>query len=371
METLSLRTLNRATLARQHLLERAALPALTMIERLGGMQAQLAMPPFVGLWSRLRNFQRTELSRLIETRQVLRATLMRATLHLFSANDYVTFRTTIQAALDAAGADIAKQRGGPAFDRAQLLELARGFIAQQPRSFAAISAMLTKAYPEHDIGALRYTVRTQLPLVQVPTESVWSFPGNPSFTLAEPWLGRAIDAAPHLHALARRYLAAFGPASVADVQTWSGLAKLKDVFAELRPELVVYRDEQRRELFDLQDMPLPAEHMPAPVRFLPEFDTILLAHRKRTRVIADAHRAKVFLPGLRVAATVLMDGFVAGVWSVEEKKGRATLSVELFKEPSAGEGAAMVAEAEQLIRFIAPTAMEHMVQYASLSSFES
>jgi hypothetical protein len=368
METLSLRALNRATLARQHLLERAALPALTMVERLVGMQAQLPQPPFVGLWSRLADFQRAELADLIVARTVVRATLMRATLHLFSADDYVIFRSTMQAALDAAGADIARRRGGEPFDRAQLLDLAREFIAQQPRSFAEISALLAEAFPAHDIGALRYTVRTQLPLVQVPTESAWSYPGNPSFTLAEPWIERQIEREPQLHALVRRYLAAFGPASAADMQTWSGLAKLKDVFAELRPELVVYRDEQKRELFDLPDAPHPTEDSYAPVRFLPEFDNVLLAHSKRTRIIADEHRARVFLPGLRVAATVLVDGFVTGAWNVEEKKGHATLSVELFKELSAADRAALLEEAEQLVRFIAPSATAHMVQWRSQDS---
>ncbi|NJM06018.1 winged helix DNA-binding domain-containing protein [Candidatus Gracilibacteria bacterium] len=363
MVTLSLRALNRATLARQLLLTRADLPAIEAIEHLIGMQAQLAMPPFVGLWSRLANFQRAELAELLAERQVVRATLMRATLHLISTHDYVKFRTTIQPVLDAAGADIATRRGGAAFDRMQLLQLAYDFIAAQPRTFAEISAMLAAALPEHDIGALRYTVRTQLRLLQVPTGGEWSYPGNPAFTLAEPWLGRQLDSQERLHELARRYLAAFGPATVADMQTWSGLAKLKEVFAELRAELVVYHDEQRRELFDLSTIHLPDEKTPAPVRFLPEFDNILLAHSKRTRIVADEHRTKVFLPGLRVAATVLIDGFVAGIWKVEENKRRATLTITLFKEPSLDERTALLEEAEQLVRFITPTAVERVVQY--------
>ena len=128
-----------------------------------------------------------------------------------------------------------------------------------------------------------------------------------------------------------RYLAAFGPASATDMQTWSGLAKLKDAVETLRPELVVYRDEQNREIFDLPDMPLPDADTPAPVRFLPEFDNLLLSHTKRTRVMADAYRSKVYLPGLRVAATILVDGFVAGTWTIEQKKGGATLTIVPFE----------------------------------------
>src|SRR5262245_32192010 len=240
---LKLRDLNRATLARQMLLEREPLSATSAIERLVGLQAQLALPPYVGLWTRLRDFSQASLSSPIESRQIIKATLMRATLHLFTADDYVRFRTTLQPALEQAGPAIAQRRRVD-FDRAKLMAAARRFIGEKPRTFAEISDMVTKLMPDKDVGAMRYTVRTHLPLVQVPVAGGWSYSNKPEFTLAESWIGRAVSPKENLLDFVRRYLSAFGPASVTDAQTWSGL-KLKDAFEELRSELKIYRDEGR------------------------------------------------------------------------------------------------------------------------------
>jgi hypothetical protein len=352
---LTLRELNRATLARQILLAREALPIPAAVERLAGMQAQLSSAPFVGLWTRLTDFQRAELVKLIESRQIVKATWVRATLHLLTAADYVHFRTTLQPLLEDASAEIAKRRGGE-FDRDHVLKEARAFIGEAPRSFAEISAMLEALLPDVDVGSMRYTVRTHVPMVQVPTSSAWCYPGNPQFALADAWLGQPMDAKADFRALFFRYLAAFGPASATDMQTWSGLAKLKDAVEALKPELVVYRDEQNREVYDLPDMPIPDGDTPAPERFLPEFDNLLLSHSKRTRVLADEYRSKVYLPGLRVAATILVDGFVRGRWTVEKKKGVAALTIEPFAALTAQNRAALNGEAERLIRFMEPDA---------------
>ena len=155
----------------------------------------------------------------------------------------------------------------------------------------------------------------------------WSYPGNPQFALAEAWLGRPIAAEERSAGLVCRYLAAFGPATVQDMQTWSGFPKLKDAIAEFKADLRIYRDERGRELLDLPDLPLPDPDTPAPVRFLPEYDNLLLSHQNRTRVIPDKYHAHVFLTGLRVAATILVDGFVAGAWKIEKAKGTATLVI--------------------------------------------
>jgi hypothetical protein len=349
--TLTLRDLNRATLSRQLLLQRAALPVPAAVERLVGLQAQLAQPPYIGLWTRLRGFTRDDLAREIEARQVVRATLMRATLHLFGAKDYLRLRGTLQPALEGASEAIAKQRG-QTLDTDAILAAARAYIGETPRTFAEISAHFIEQMPSLDIGAVRYTIRTRLPLVQLPTADPWSFPGNPRFTLADRWLGAPIPTDEHLRELILRYLAAFGPAGVTDMQTWSGLGKLKSVFDELRPALRVYRDEGRRDLFDLPDMPPPDADLPAPVRFLPEFDNLLLSHSNRTRVIADEHRGKVYLPGLRVAATFLVDGFVAGVWKTERRKGDAALIVQPFAPLAPETHTALLDEGERLMRFV-------------------
>ncbi len=360
---LSTRELNRATLARQMLLHRENQSVPAAIERLVGLQAQLPLPPYIGLWSRLRDFSRKDLASLIENRTVVKGTLMRATLHLVTADDFVRFRTTLQSMLTSAAGTIAKRRGSAA-DLRTVLEAAKGYIAEKPRTFADISKMLSEFRPGEDVGAMRYAVRTQVPLVQVPIADGWSYPGNPSFTLAESWIGRPVSGEDNVKDLVLRYLAGFGPASPNDFQTWSGL-KAKEVFDELKPGLQVYRDEKRKELFDLPDVPLPSGDTPAPVRFLPEFDNLLLSHANRARVLADEHRAKVFLPGLRVRGTVLVDGFVAGAWRIEKAKDAVTLLIEPFGTLSPQDRDALVEEGEALVRFVEAKATSVEVRFDS------
>ncbi len=362
---LNLRELNRATLARQMLLAREGLSVTAAIERLGGMQAQLASAPFVGLWTRLKDFKREDLAAAIESKAVVKATMMRATLHLCSTEDYLRLRATLQPVLSEARDTIIKQRGGD-FDRDKLLTQARKFIAEKPRTFAEISEWLALLMPDQDVGALRYTVRTHLSLVQVPISGGWSYPGKPEFTLAESWIGRKIATKDDLPELVRRYLTAFGPASVNDMQTWSGfkLPLLKETFEKLKPELQSYRDERKRELFDLAGTSLPDENTPAPIRFLPEFDNLLLSHNKRHRIVADEHRSRVYLPALRVAATILIDGFVGGVWKVEKTKTAATLMIEPFDKLAKKDRATLIEEGELLVRFIEPSARSFEIRFA-------
>lgn len=363
MAILTLRDLNRATLARQLLLERVSMPIPAAIEQLVGLQAQIPMPPYIGLWTRLYDFQRKDLARLIDEKIIVRATFLRGTLHLFTAQDYLHFRTTLQPVLSAGAEAITKSRGVE-LDIDHLLTIARQYLTEKPRTFAEITAMFTDLMPDIDAGSIRYTVRMNLPMIQVPVSSGWGYPATPQFTLADAWLGQSIPQDDNLRALIFRYLAAFGPASVTDLQTWSGLGKLKDSVEKLRPELRTYRDETKRELFDLPDIELPNAEMPAPVRFLPEFDNVLLSHSNRTRVIADIHRPKVYLPGLRVAATFLVDGFVAGVWKVEKKKQVATLMMDPFAALTPETRAALAEEAEHLVRFIEPDAKSFEVQFS-------
>jgi hypothetical protein len=372
---LTLRELNRATLARQMLLDEPAgggpttATVTAAIERLVGLQAQQASAPYVGLWTRLAGFDRDDLAAAIDVRSVVKATLMRGTLHLATAADYPWLRRAIQPALAAAADSIATRRGGKGgFDPAEILAAGRRFFAEEPHTYAELSAMLSELHPDVDIGSMRYTVRTHLPLVQVPTDTRWSYPGQPRFTLADDWLDREIPVEEpeegDLRTLVTRYLAAFGPASVTDIQTWSGLPKLKEPIERFKHDLVVYRDEQRRELLDLPGAPLPDGDSPAPERFLPEFDGLLLSHQKRTRVVADEHRKRVYLPALRVSATFLVDGFVAGTWKVEKAKGTATLVVDPFAPLAKASRDSLVDQAERLVRFVEPAAKTHGVRLA-------
>jgi len=361
----SLRELNRTNLARQHLLQRTDVPVGEVVERLVALQAQLAQAPYVGLWTRLADFARDDLAGEIEDRRIVKATFLRGTLHLLTADDYLRFRPCLQPVLTSALEEIVQQRGA-VVDVARLVGAVREFMAEQPRSFAEITTLLTGLVPDGDPGAMRYAVRTHLAMVQVPVQKRWSFPGNPQFTLAEGWLGTPLPTAELLPELVKRYLAAFGPATVKDMETWSYLSDLRPVVEALRPELVVYRAEhsRRSELFDLPDLPILPADTAAPVRFLPEFDNLLLAHQDRTRVVAKAHRSKVYLPGLRVAATILIDGFVAGVWTTERVKQTATLVVTPFEPLSTKVRAALTEEGERLVRFIEPDAKSYEVKIA-------
>lgn len=348
-----------------------------MIERLIGLQAQLAQPPFVGLWTRITSFRADDLARSINDRGVVKATLMRATLHLCSARDYPWLRAAVQPALTAAAEQIAKQRKAGPIDKEELLDAARRFLADEPRTYAEITGMLEALKPGSDAGAMRYSVRTHLPLVQVPTDSRWCYPSSPAWALAESWLGKRVSVEPKADSaakLVKRYLSAFGPATAKDFETWSYLPNGRALFDELRDQLVVYHDEKKRELFDVPESEppaavgatalLPSGEEPAPVRFLPEFDNVLLSYEKRSRVVPDEFRKGVFLPGLRIAATYLVDGYVAGSWKTESKNGTATLALTSFKSLDKATRGQVVEEGEALSRFMDPEARRYEVVFA-------
>jgi hypothetical protein len=343
-DVLTLRDLNRATLARQLLLAREALAPVEAVERLGGLQAQEAKPAFTALWTRLEGFERAQLHAALTSGDVVRATMMRATLHMVSAADYAALRATLQPMLTGAMEGILRQRGDVDLDR--VLPAARALLEERPRTFNDLRAELAERFPEHEIRALGYAVRMQLPLLMVPTEDRWSFPADARFALATAKLAGA-DAP----ALIRRHLAAFGPAGAADVQAWSGLKGLKDALEGMRDELVELKH-GRRTLYDLPDAPRPGEDAPAPPRLLPEFDSLLLAHQDRTRVIADDRRKALATKNLRVQATFLVDGFVAGSWAVERKRGAATLTLSAFEPLAKDVKDQLAAEAEALLRFL-------------------
>jgi hypothetical protein len=349
---LTLRELNRATLARQMLLEREDTSALRAVERLAGLQAQVASPPYVGLWTRLQDFRREDLTRLMEERRVVRATLMRATLQLMSAEDYLLLRPALQPALTRSMRSIAGKRlEGLDIDR--LVVAAREYFDEEPRTFADLRPLLSELEPERDQSALAYAVRTNLPLVQVPSGGVWGYSGKPPFTTPEWWLGRSPTGSEDPRDLIRRYLAAFGPATVRDVQTWSGRTQLKQPMEGLKGELRVFRDEAGNELLDLPGAPLPQGDIPAPPRFVPDYDNLVLSHADRGRVISDEHRKKVFLSAARVRATFLIDGFVRGAWKIERNRKMATLQIEPFEPLSTEDRATLGDEGERLVRFVA------------------
>ena len=227
---------------------------------------------------------------------------------------------------------------------------ARDALASGPRTLGELADAGAAVEPDREDAARRYIVRTHLPLVQVAEGGKWGFGNAPPYVLAE------TDDDGDIGDLVRRYLAAFGPASVKDVQAWAGFAGLRGPIGELRDELVTYRDPDGVELLDLPGAPLPDAAIPAPVRLIPEYDNLVLGHANRRRIIADEHKPAVFIGAGRVRATILVDGFVAGTWRIERAGARATLRIEPFRKLSAAHREKLAGEGERLLAWAEPDA---------------
>jgi hypothetical protein len=342
------------------LLEREQVGVPEAVQRLAGMQAQEPKHPYIGLWTRVAGFENAALRAALLEREVVRATLMRSTLHLMTATDYAALRMALQPPMSVAKRVLGARAEG--LDVEAVLPAARRLLTGRPLGFDEIRRQLQVEFPDVNDRALGYAVRTLLPLVMVASgEGRWGFPRVADFALAEEWLGGPIAAAADPAALVRRYLAAFGPASAADVQSWSGVGALKGVLHGMRDDLEVLGDERGRELYDLPGAPRPDADVPAPPRFLPEFDNLVLAHDDRSRLIADAHRPLVTTKNLRVRATFLLDGIVAGTWTIEVKRKVATLRLAPFGTIAKRALEPLVEEGEALVRCAEPEAAGHAV----------
>ncbi len=358
---ISVRALNRATLARQLLLTRHTIKPVTAIERLAGLQAQVPRPPFVGLWSRVERFTRESLVRSIERRDVVRGTMMRGTIHLVSRADFIAWRRALQPMLTRAMVSVLRTRT-TGLDSTALIDAARARFEEEPCTFADLREHLAARFPTLDERAMGYLVRMQLPLVQTPSPGApWAYPSSASFALAESWLDEPLFKDPDPQPLARRYLAAFGPASGKDFQIWSGLQGGRQLLETMRPTLRVFKDDEGRELFDLPKAPRPDPDEEAPVRFLPEFDNLLLAYDDRRRIIATEHRRLVITKNLLIPATFLVDGLVAGTWTVERKTREARLVLKPLGTLSARHRRALQSEGAALLRFVEPDAESYAV----------
>jgi hypothetical protein len=351
---LGLRALNRATLERQMLLRRQTLPAEEAIEHLVGMQAQAPNPPYVGLWTRLEGFHPDQLARLILERRAVRVALMRNTVHLVFARDCLKLRPLMQPVIDLGlYANRANRAGVEGVDVEALSAAGRALLEERPRTASELGVLLRERWPESAAASLARAVRHLVPLVQVPPRGVWGMSGQTTHTTVEAWLGRPLDPDPSPEEMVVRYLGAFGPAGVKDVQIWSGLTRLGEVVDRLRPRLSTFRDEHGRELFDLPDAPRPDTDTPAPPRFLPEFDNLILSHADRARAIADDYRRALASRNGMVPATFLVDGFVRGTWKTQRTRRKATLVIEPFEHLTKKDREALAEEGERLLRFMA------------------
>jgi Winged helix DNA-binding domain len=345
--------LNRALLERQMLLRRQKLSAFDAIERLVGMQAQVPQAPYIGLWTRLEDFRPDELSGLISDRRAVRSSLMRATIHLVTDRDFLTLRPAVQPVLDRdvyRNATYGKEHLA-GLDVDAVLRAGKALLEERSRTAAELRRSLGPRWPGRDAAALAYAVRGLLPLVHVPPRGLWGESGPVALSTAESWLGQSVASVRGPGETILRYLAAFGPATVADARTWSGLGGLRDVFERLRPRLVSFRDEHGRELFDVPGAPLPDPETPAPPRFLSHFDNALLSHADRTRIISDEHRKALFEdPMMR---GVLLDGFACGTWKAERTRGKVTLMIQQFERLSKADRDTLADEGERLLRLVA------------------
>jgi Winged helix DNA-binding domain len=335
------------------LLRRHEVSAFEAIEHLVGLQAQAPDPPYVGLWTRLAGFLPEALSRMILDRQAVRVALMRNTLHLVTAEDCLKLRPLVQPIIGRNLYSGNPQRAAvEKIDAAELIAAGRTLLEEQPLTAGKLGGLLRERWPDQDPAALARAIRNLVPLVQVPPRGVWGESGPAAHTTVEAWLGRGMDPDPSPEEMVVRYLGAFGPASVKDAQTWSGLSRLREVFERLRPRLRTFSDQEGTELFDLPDAPRPDPEVPAPVRFVAAFDNLILSHADRSRVIAAEHRRAIASRNGMVPATFLVDGFVRGTWKVVRERGEATLEIGPFEHLPKQDREGLAEEGERLLEFV-------------------
>jgi hypothetical protein len=337
------RELNRALLARQLLLERAKLPIPRALGRVGGIQAQYAPSSYVGLWSRLAGLERGDLTRALERRTVVQGTLMRVTIHLVSARDYPLMTAAVKEARRASWLK-ARRNVDPSMVEAAA-ERVRSLLADGPRPRGELVRELgVDSQVWNGVGMY-------VDLLRIPPSGTWEQRRADLYALAEHWIEYK-PAAPEAGAehLLKRYLGAFGPASLKDAANWAGLhpSALAPVAERLR--LRRFRDERGAELLDLPGAPLPDPDTPAPVRFLPWWDATTLVHARRTQILPERHRPLVFNTKTpHSTATFLVDGRVAGKW--EEERGR--VRVEPFERLPSAVRRELDDESERLAAFLA------------------
>jgi hypothetical protein len=345
MRTLDRRALNRATLARQFLLDRSDRSPLEAVDHLVGLQAQAPLAPYVALWSRLVDFRPQSLAEPVADGRAMRVTVMRATIHLVTAADARGLRPLLQSMLERRFFSSPYARNLVGVDLADVNARARELFAGGPLTRPQLSKGLQRWWPDRDPASLAYAVTFQVPLMHVPPRGVWGRTGPVAYS---PY--QTDDSTVDIGAVVKRYLGAFGPASVRDVQAWCGLTRLGEVVQRLGRDLETFRDEHGVELYGLPDAPRPDPDTPAPPRFLPEYDNVLLSHADRSRVNPDGHPVPL-LPGNGAAAgTVLIDGCFRATWRLDRE--RRTVRVAPMGRLTRTERSDVTRQAHGLARFV-------------------
>jgi hypothetical protein len=351
-DVLTDRALNRATLQRQLLLERASMSAIEAVDRLVGLQAQVPRDPYVALWSRLEHFTPAGIVDGMLQRDLVRIVVMRGTIHLVTADDALRIPPLMRPVLDM---ELQRHSEHKTIltdaDLGPVLRFARKLLAQ-PQTGPRLRAALAERFGEENAAALAYACRNHLALVQVPPRGLWRQSRQVTLATAESWLGRPLETRPSLDALALRYLAVFGPASVADLAAWTRLTGLRAAVDRLRSQLREFKSESGRQLWDLPDAPRPDPEVEAPVRFLPEYDNVLLSHADRARFHDGSDIGRLWRRDGLGIGSVLHDGVVRAAWTFETDN--RTPHVRVSHLPSLPKRARQAIEAEgrELLRFL-------------------
>jgi len=359
---LSTRVLNRALLTRQHLLDRRDLPERDVVEHLVGLHAQIPVGPYVALWSRLESYRPEPLSTMVTERELVRTALMRSTIHLVTAQDCLALRPLVQPVLDRdLYQNSSHKKVVQGLDLDAVVEHGLALLDERPRTPSELGKALHERWPDRKPDTLAYAVRNLAPLVQIPPRGTWGGTGRTTHAAARTWLGRPVEEAPSVERMILRYLAAFGPASVADAQAWCGLTRLSEIFDRMRPQLRTYLDESGKELFDVPEAELPDPDVPAQPRFLPEFDNVFLSHAKRDRIIPEGrsfaewsreHGLMMTARGGVLRGNLLIGGLLQGVWRLDKNKDGHTLVVEPFTDVSQADREALEREGRELLTFV-------------------
>jgi hypothetical protein len=339
------RALNRALLERQLLLRRRDVPVADALRYLVGLQSQNPNAPYLALWTRLADFEPDELASLVAARKVVRVALMRWTLHLVTARDCLVLRPVLQPVMERRmRATFGRQLSR--VELARLVDLGRALVEEEPRTLGDVGRLLATEWPGHEPRVLANALSALTPLVHVPPRGIWGRNGRATQTTAQRWLGRSLERDTEPDELVTRYLAAFGPATVADIRAWSGLTCLGPVIERLRPQLRSFRDERGRELLDVLDGPLPDPDTPAPVRFLPESDNVVHAHAERSRIDTEPARRRA-LP-----RTFLVDGFLGGTWRLIRARRMVSMEIAPFAPLAREDRVALAEEGMRLLGFL-------------------
>lgn len=344
LEALSLEALNRALLARQHLLVRAPASVPGVVEHLVGLQAQEPKDPYVALWSRVRGFRVVHLDRLIKTRQLVRLTLMRGTIHLVTVRDAFALRRVIQPVLDRML--LARRRGYTGVDLDTVAEEGHAILARQPQTYAELGKRLGEKWPDNDPEALSRVVQVRVPLVQVPPRGLWSTSGAARHAPLDTWIRTNRRSVLDLEHFVLRYLAAFGPASVRDAQAWCGLSRLAAVFDRLGNRLDRFSGPDGTILYDVPSAPRPGPDVAAPPRFLPYFENLILGLHDRSRILGPLVPR---FPSNTFVRFVSLDGMLGATWKLRRSKDQVTLVVEPFVPVSSADRTAIQEEGARLL----------------------